>query len=213
MKNNKRKYICFGLMLCTIAVCIMTIVVLYRFRGSVKVIPGEDIPAAEKVYYRQTDARWSDDFLGDSIYSMKSSGCLVTCIAAALQLSDIDIAGSEEGLNLKKNPGELNRYFSQNNVYDLQGNLQWAQLSKLEHFQVDVNEKVSSELIQEYLQMGRYPIVRVRMKGYGSFHYVLVVASLNGMFYCMDPLNQDEELVPLSNYMSRVYAIRCVSLG
>lgn len=208
---NKRKYLLGVLVFCAMAVGVTAIMVLYRFRGSVKVVPGEDIPGPEAVFYRQTDERWAEDFLGDSVYTMKSSGCLVTCIAAALQMSDNVIAGGDgESMNGKKTPGELNLIFSQNHVYDSQGNLQWAQLAGLEHIQVDVSEAVSAELIQDYLQMDRYPIVRVRVKGYGNFHYVLVVAAQNGMFYCMDPLNQDEKLLPLSNYWNRVYAIRCV---
>jgi len=30
------------------------------------------------------------------------------------------------------------------------------------------------------------------------------------MFYCMDPLREEETLVPLSEYNCRVYAVRCV---
>lgn len=209
--KNKRRCIYLGLTLGTLAVCMIAVAVLYRFRGSVKVVASEDIPVSEAVFYQQTDDRWAEDFLGASTYTMESSGCLVTCIAAALQMSEAEVFGSEkERQSWQRDPGELNRYLSQKHVYDSQGNLQWGKLAELEHIQVDVGEYVSADIIQEYLRTGRYPIVRVRVKGYGSFHYVLVVASMDGVFYCMDPLNQNEELVPLSDYMNRVYAIRCV---
>ena len=120
---------------------------------------------------------------------------------------------SEKEPNWLADPGELNRYLSQNHVYDSQGNLQWEQLNRLESFQAEVRDEVSAEVIEEYLRMGNYPIVRVRMNGYGSFHYVLIISSRDGMFYCMDPLSTDEKTVPLSKYNNRVYAIRCVYPG
>ena len=51
-------------------------------------------------------------------------------------------------------------------------------------------------------------IVRVRVKGLGNFHYVLLVKCQDGQFWCMDPLHAEEELVPLSAFGNRIYAIR-----
>lgn len=42
---------------------------------------------------------------------------------------------------------ELNSIFSENNVYDAEGNIQWGQISEMD---------------------GKYPIVRVRMSGVGN---------------------------------------------
>lgn len=209
--KNQTKYAFLGVMLCIAAMCLITGIRFYRLRGSIKVVPGADIAGTETVFYRQKDAQWSADHLGNSIYTMESSGCLVTCIATAMQMSDLYIADRDGGgLKEIRNPKELNQYFNQNNVYDSQGNIQWGQLEGLEDIQVNVDEEISAGLIEEYLRNGKYPVVRVRMKGYGNFHYVLVVSSRNGMFYCMDPLNVEDELVPLSNYNNRIYAIRCV---
>lgn len=58
------------------------------------------------------------------------------------------------------------------------------------------------------LEEGYFPIVRVRMKGFGSFHYVLIVGSENGDYVCIDPL--EDEMTTLSDYAGRVYAVRCV---
>ncbi|MGL5435681.1 MAG: hypothetical protein ACRDBO_09840 [Lachnospiraceae bacterium] len=210
--NHKRKHLFLGLIFGIIVTCFIALMIWYQFRGSVKVIPGEDMAGAEPVFFSQKDIQWAKDYLGDSGYTMESSGCLVTCIAAAMQMSD-NITGGDESMDWMKDPGALNQYFSQNHVYDSQGNLQWKQLEELEYFHVDVNQEVSAQIIQEYLQVGRYPIVRVRMNGYGSFHYVLIVTSQNGRFYCIDPMNPNEELLPLSKYNNRVYAIRCVYPG
>lgn len=60
------------------------------------------------------------------------------------------------------------------------------------------------------LEHGKFPITRVRMSGIGNFHYVLIVKLEDGIYFCMDPL--EDELQPLSHYRNRVYAIRCVSI-
>ncbi len=212
--KSKKKYILVGVVFVFAAVCIGILAILFRQRGSVRVIPDQDISGEEAVFYRQDDERWAADFLGESQSTMGSSGCLVTCIAIAMEMSD---AGEDALTNIsaddmpwREDPGELNRYLSQNNVYDSKGNLQWEELRKLDYFQVDVYDTVSTELIQTCLLEGRYPIARVRMNGSGNFHYVLIVESTYGMFYCIDPLSQYDTLVPLAEYNNRVYALRCV---
>lgn len=210
--KKKRRVIYLSFTFCFVVICAISALSQFRFRGSEKVVSSQDIAGAKTVFYEQKDVRWAEDFLGDSAFTMKSSGCLVTCIAAAVHMSNIELAGGEEASpEWMNDPGELNRFLSQYGIYDSSGNLQWNELEKLESFQVDVYNDVSADLIEECLKEGRYPVVRVRLKEYGSFHYVLIVASQNGMFYCMDPLISGEELVPLSQYGNRVYALRCIS--
>ncbi|MGL6198486.1 MAG: hypothetical protein ACRC3H_06070 [Lachnospiraceae bacterium] len=179
---------------------LLAVIARFRAREGIKVQPDQTITGADTIFYLQNDSQWAKDMLGDSDYTMGSSGCLVTCIAAAMEM---------EG-NERQNPGELNQNLSQNQGYDSEGNLQWEQLDAMDNFQVDVYDIVSLKLIQECLQQGRYPIVRVKINGNGAIHYVLIVEARDGMFYCMDPLNEDLELVPLSDYNNRVYSIRCV---
>ena len=60
-----------------------------RLRNGVQVNAPQDrniLPAAEIIRYRQDDTRWAEDQLGASAYTMRSSGCLVSCIAAALSM-------------------------------------------------------------------------------------------------------------------------------
>ena len=61
---------------------------------------------------------------------------------------------------------------------------------------------------EEYLNDGKYPIVRVRMSGVGNFHYVLIVGAKEDVYICMEPL--EDELTALSKYGNRIYAVRCV---
>lgn len=176
---------------------------LFRLRNGVQIKPPRDKDISsdrEIVLYRQDDERWGEDKLGDSRYTMKSSGCLVSSIASALSME----SGVEE------TPGALNRKLSAGQVYDMEGNLQWEPLSALGDYRVDVYQEVSSDIIDACLSEGRYPIVRVRIYALGNIHYVLIVGAQDGEYLCMDPLQ--DKLMKLSSYGNRVYAIRCVSL-
>mgnify|MGYP002512582796 CR=1 FL=1 len=179
-----------------------TFFLFLRLRNGVQVQAPQDkniLSAAETICYRQDDIQWSDDKLGSSDYTMRSSGCLVSCIASALSM--------ERGLT--ETPGTLNRTFSSGHVYDAEGNLLWNRLSELGDYRVDVYTETSSTIIDACLSEGRYPIVRVRIHTLGSFHYVLIVGAQDGEYLCMDPLQN--EIMPLSAYGKRVYGIRCVS--
>ncbi len=171
-----------------------------RFRGSVIVKPNQsELISSEVITYRQDDEAWSADMLGDSRFTMKSSGCLVTCIASAVSM--------ETGTQIT--PGALNEIFSENQVYDSEGNVQWAMIEKIEGYSADVFQEVSETEIAQCLVFGHYPIVRVRMCGLGNFHYVLIVGIADGEYVCMDPL--ENSLTKLSHYLNRVYAVRVVS--
>lgn len=136
---------------------------------------------------------WASDYLGNSSFTMEKSGCLVTCIASVLGIT----------------PQILNEEFSKNNVYDSEGNLLWNQISNVnENYKTEVYSEASEEILMDCLESGRFPIVRVRMHGFGNFHYVLIVKAEDGVFYCMDSLK--DELTPLTAYGNRVYAVRCV---
>lgn len=64
--------------------------------------------------------------------------------------------------------------------------------------------------LEKLLAKRIFPIVRVRVNGSGSFHYVLIVNSNGKEFRCMDPMNPSDSLVPLSDFGNRIYAVRYV---
>ncbi len=170
-----------------------------RLRHGVTVRTEEnDIMPQNVTLYRQDDERWAKDRLGDSSYTMKSSGCLVSCIASAVSM---------EGGQMVT-PGELNTLFSEHGVYDREGNLQWKALEKAGGYSVNVYQNVSEAEIDSCLTAGHYPIVRVRVNGIGNYHYVLIVGIEDCDYICMDPLK--DELTGLSRYLNRVYAMRLV---
>lgn len=182
-------------------VCIAAAVIgfiLLRFRGSVLVHAEETISLnREIVFYRQDDEKWAAETMGDSVYTLGKSGCLVSSIASA-----VTMMGDE------KTPYTLNKTLSRQNVFDAEGNLLWENLRNTGEYEADVFGNVTNELLENLLKDGKYPIIRVRMYGLGNFHYILVVKAESGEYYCMDPLR--DGLVPLSQYGNRVYAVRCV---
>lgn len=186
-----------------VVVCILLTAVggvLWRFRNSTCIKATKKEHMGRVYHFQQGDEEWATDKLGDSKYTMESSGCLVTCIASAI---------SSEMTDGKITPGELNALFSENNVYDAEGNIQWEEIDKIRGYSVKVYDTVSDDEIEKCLEKGHYPIVRVRMHGLGNFHYVLIAGARGGDYICMDPLNP-RELTKLSEYMNRVYAMRCV---
>lgn len=197
--STKRRIV----LLCVIPLIVLIIAVsgylFLRSRGGAEIKAKQEYPLPENVVtYRQDDPAWAADKLGDSDFTMRSSGCLVSCIASAISMEK----------NEKITPGELNTLFSDNNVYDTEGNILWSGINSLDGYSADVLDGVSPDDIEKILNEGHYPIVRVKMNGTGKFHYVLIVGTENGSYICMDPLEDD--LTKLSNYKNTVYAIRTV---
>lgn len=186
---------------CLIVVCVIAGVIgvlFLRLRNGVRLQATVESPIQENmVGYRQDDEDWAKDTLGGSKYTMESSGCLVCCVAAAITMNDNEIT-----------PGELNDLFSANEVYDTEGNMQWGKVGEIAGYHAEVFSEVSTDIIENCLNQGRYPIARVRIQGIGSYHYVLIVGSEAGEYMCMDPLR--DEVTKLSEYGNRVYALRCV---
>ena len=169
-----------------------------RLRNGVRVrAPEANIPPEHVVFYRQDDPAWASDRLGNSKYKMKRSGCLVTCIASAISAEGDAVA-----------PDTLNALFSENSVYDDQGNMQWSALAAIDGYHAEVYDEASAAAIDECLAGGHHPIVRVRMGGIGNTHYVLIAGAEAGEYICMDPL--EDRPTTLSRYWDRIYAVRCV---
>ncbi len=224
-----------GKRLIRISVCLVLFLLFFTItgfklltRGSVLVHATMDIPASEPVFFQQEDPSWAKDTLGASGYTMESSGCLTTCLATVLFMQSVPAGPFAES----PDPGLLNQYFSENSIYDAEGNIQWEPLEvflgcdiirlqgdglrSLPPLQTYTDNAVSdtengqnlSEFMESLLSSNIFPIVRVRMGGFGSYHYVTVVGSQDGNFLCMDPLGDGETLTPLSRFGNRVYAVR-----
>ena len=203
-----------------IVICVVSIllalpaVYMILTRGSVQVKSQLDYTSDEIVYFLQRDPRWSDEKLGSSSYTMGGSGCLTTCIAAELQMQHITVPEIRKAINGydKKTitPGTLNDYFSEQGVYDAEGNVQWDALEQALGVEVAEGALRNDEL-DMLLSEDVFPIVFVRLYGWGNFHFVLITGSMDGGFLCMDPLNEKQVEVPLSRYGNRIYAVRYIT--
>lgn len=183
-----------------IIICAVLIVKVFRPDSGTDVAPQVSSAISERVVmYRQDDALWAEDMLGDSDYTMRSSGCITSCIAAALTMQ-----------GESHTPGTLNLLLSENQCYDSEGNIQWDKVDKLDHFFAHVYSEVSSADIDSCLSAGNYPIVRIRRHGTGSYHYVLIIGTEDEEYICMDPL--EDKLMQLSDHGETVYAVRCVGI-
>lgn len=175
-------------------------------RGSIVIRATKDASAGADnvIFYSQLEEAFKDDRLGESSFTMGSSGCLTTCITSAARMQGV--FSKEE----YENPRELNQLLTEKNVYDKEGNIQWAALENVLGVTVVRQEAAAWDgaAVESLLQDGIYPIVRVRMKGSGNFHFVLIVRSERGEFWCMDPMVQTDSLVSLEEFGNRIYAVR-----
>ena len=197
--KNLKKIIVAGIIVFIMMVAAAVFLLFYRSRGSVRLIPEKEYEVNDLITsYDQREPEWKDEKLGNSSYTIGSSGCVLTCITSAI--SDTEV---------KTTPKELNKLFSEKGVYDENGNLQWGILDKIDGFHTEVYDEVSQEIVDECLEEGRYPIVRVRtLQGTGANHYVLIVGAENGEYICMDPLKGN--FTTLEEYGRKIFAVRCV---
>ncbi len=200
-----RKIIIIVIITVILIVAGVSVIYLYKNRNAVTVKPTEEISAENAVSFYQKDEIWKDDPLGDSKYHMGDSGCLTTCIASALIMQNAFVDEISE-----INPKTLNKYFSENNVYDSEGNLQWEAAGKTLNVNfvsvdtADINEKELEKMLQNKIN----PIVCVKRPSSGNYHFVLLVGADKNSFLCMDPLDKSGNIISLSEYDDKIYSVR-----
>jgi hypothetical protein len=169
--------------------------------ASVEATPGRDYAVADVEFFVQNDPLWADDALGDSRYRMSGSGCLVCCLAAALDAQGFDT-----------DPGQLNQLFSEQGVYTGDGDVLWSRLSEaIPGASVVMPARVDADRLEEAVAQGRLPVVKVKYKGTGYQHWVLLIGAGDGDYLCMDPLNAAQEPLPLSAHGGVIDRYRIVT--
>lgn len=203
MKSKKRIIILVSAVIVFVLLAIAALY-LYKNRNAETIYPSSEIMTENIAVFYQKDDRWKDDPLGNSEYHMGDSGCLTTCIASQLLMQNISV---DEIPDIT--PAALNKFFSDNNVYDSEGDLQWDAAGK--SLNVDFISKETSEITENELEnlIGNnvYPIVCVKRPS-GNYHFVLLAGSDKNSFLCMDPLDKDNGIVPLSYYDNKIYSVR-----
>lgn len=149
--------------------------------------------------YSQRDEAWASNVLGSSKDTMSSSGCLTCCIAASLKAQDI----------YDYTPGELNQLFNEQNVYNDDGAIVWGRLEEaLPNAGINLDNDVSEDSINYMVELGRYPIVKVRRKS-GAVHWIMLTGTEDESydFTALDPI---DGYVHLSDYSNTIYGVRVV---
>lgn len=151
--------------------------------------------------YSQRDGAWAGNSLGSSKDTMDSSGCLTCCIAASLKAQGI----------YDYTPGQLNRLFNQEDVYNGNGAIVWGSMeAALPGVSVNLDNDVSSGSINRMVEQGRYPIVKVRRKN-GAVHWIMLTGTEKDTFdfTALDPI---DGYVHLSDYSNLIYGVRVVGM-
>lgn len=213
MKTVKSKKTVFFTVLCLIILIVIAIVwLLFYLRNQpaagIRITPSVMYETSGVPCYRQNDPLWAEDRLGQSVFTMGHSGCLTSCIAAALSAQQREDVSFEE-----ITPKKLNSLFTQYDVYNDNGDIVWDQIRlALPKVKVLVAGKPDGQEIEKLIADGKYPIVKVKYHGNGAWHWVLLAGADERGYLCMDPMNQDKELVPLSEHEDVVYSMRTVWL-
>lgn len=191
--------------------------VMYRRQPSkgIQIFPKAEWECAEPVFYRQNDDVWKRDKMGTAADTMGGSGCLVTCLAASMEMQMKTVAAHPERPEAGgMTPGELNKELTEHQVYDERANVLWNPLREyLKGWSVETPSRPDGDEIEKMLREGHFPIVRVRMPRSGASHWVMLMEAKDGEYYCMDPLHGENEMIPLSEFGSTVYAVRCIAYG
>lgn len=181
---------------------------VYQNQGErgVFLVPRREHSVNDPVLYNQRDENWSKDKLGDSPYTMGSSGCLTACIASALSTQYRNTGAGRE-----ISPGELNQLFGENGVYNKSGDIVWEKVKEaLPDTEILVASEVDAQEIEDLLDEGRYPIVKVKIGGNGASHWVAIMETWDKLYRCMDPLSNSGHLISLNDHESVAYRMRCV---
>ena len=177
-----------------------------RRQNGVLLVPLQDREIADMVYFMQKDSRWGEAHLGEARDTMASSGCLVCCLAAGL-----DMQARDKNLDLYMTAGQLNEVFSREDVYTESGAVIWNKIQEAVPGTICyVADTVNKNEIDQLLADGIFPVVKVRMGGVGAWHWVLLTGTDENGYVCMDPMGEAEVPVSLSEFQDRVYSVRAV---
>ena len=205
-RPGRKRRLFFAILLAVIALIVTagTLTLIYgvdflRIKATgVSLKPSKVIEPYQVAYYLQDDPEWSADKLGNSNTNMDRAGCLVACIATVL-----DYCG------LKYTPQEVNRVFGENGVFTETGQVIWMNIhTAVPGIDYLYDRVFTATTMETLLDEGMLPIIKVKYKGTGAQHWVVVIGSDGTDFLVMDPRNQSKTPLKLSMHGNRAYAYR-----
>lgn len=202
MKISRRCVVWSALAFVLVFLCVW---LARNFKERLMAIPsrgGESFTRAALVTpcYRQKDSRWSNEPIGPLGESMSRVGCTVCSLAMALDF---------HGVNMT--PKELNDFLKKNDGYTVRGWLKWDSVSKVSSGRVtmDYIGRPRFEIIDRALKNKQPVIAKVLINGIIP-HWVLIVGKEGTDYLMRDPLGDENAVGRVSDYGSKIYAIRIV---
>lgn len=178
IRKLNRAFICFIIMILSISFLFIPI-------GNNQTYAVEDYRT-----WRQNDQRWGGKMLGNSTYSVASSGCAITSLAMLCVH-----CGAADANEI--NPGIVVDYFNSVNGFNNYGSIvSWSTISKLvpdlkfvrNYNLTATTENGKADEIQQQLEQGYYVICHVKN------HFVLVDYVSDGRVYMIDPANNKTDM-------------------
>lgn len=203
-KSQKRLMLIIAAALALIVAGMTAALVIFPFLRirilGISLKPTEDIPLRQITYYFQKDPRWREDIIGTSNSTIGKEGCVITCVSIAV--SDLE--------NKTVTPQDFNQMMTRINGYE-DASLLWYKISEaIPSLGYRSEREFSRDTVEDDLKGSRLPIVKVKRYGIVGTHWVIIVGAQNGQFLVSDPLNEDNQPIPLSKY-GRVYAYRVIT--
>jgi len=202
-----KKLLSNKLLVCLIIVVLIIIIGLVFFmpdimgqyikRFGIKLSSDNSIEPLTDIVYLQNDDRWKNEHLAETDFTLGNQGCLTCVIAMELCYLGYDVI-----------PTDVNNSFIENDAYTKNGLLIWYKINTaypdIEYY---YKKSFNSKTISDDLINGLLPIVKVRYKKTGIFHWVLIVGANDDEFLILDPLDNNKEPIELSTH-GKVYAYR-----
>lgn len=149
--------------------------------------------------FRQGDARWRGDLLGETDGTLGAQGCAVSSAAMTLSFYGIDT-----------DPQRLNQYLTTHGGYEGAGWLRWE---KAAEFTPDCVEKAYEDLpsfwlLDENILRGDPSIIRLRFPS-GLTHFVVIVGKQGFDYLIRDPgAGASRGVYPLRELTQEIEALR-----
>jgi len=150
--------------------------------------------------YLQDDPRWKDDKMGGSEETLGQAGCFVSCVSMALFHYGIDLP-----------PKHLNELLKSYDGYTQQGWVKWDTVSEITDHQIALQAPNHPRFAEiDAALRADEPILAKILLYDRIYHWVLIVGKVGPDYWVKDPLGEGRTLDRLSQFKSKIYAIRIV---
>lgn len=209
MKTRKQTSIIFVVLLVVGLIVIIALSRRHQTIVPVNVSPPANLPTfmlTDDHIYRQDDARWADETIGETDDTLYAYGCTIASVAmAASNLTGQSISPKNLEENLSSHDGFTDR-----------GWLIWDKVSKATDGAVTAKyyDQPSHTDIKTCMNNNGYPVVKIKLGG-TVIHWALIVGTTKEDYLIRDPLvgTIDDPPIKLTSRSDQIYGVRCIELS